>query len=46
MLCPLQVVTDVHAMAKFLMELSLLEYNISGIRPSKLAAAALFLSMK
>jgi hypothetical protein len=33
-------------MAKFLIELSLLEYNLSGVRPSKLAAAALFLSLK
>jgi len=35
-----------HGMAKFLMELSLIDYNLAHVFPSKIAASALFLSFK
>jgi hypothetical protein len=36
----------VHTLAKFLMELTLIEYSLMHIPPSKLAAASLAISMK
>lgn len=38
--------TELHSMAKFLLELSVTEYQLVGVRPSKLAAAALYLSFR
>lgn len=41
-----QATPEIHTMAKFLMELCLPDYNMLEFHPSKLSAAALFLSIK
>ena len=42
----LQVDATAHTMAKYVMELSLLEYNLCHVRPSEIAAVALAFSLK
>lgn len=42
----LQVDPEQHTLAKYLMELTLIEYTFVTYLPSKIAAAALFLSIK
>ena len=41
-----QVDTNHHTMAKYLMELTLIDYDMAHYHPSEIAAAALCLSMK
>jgi len=41
-----QVDATAHTMAKYVMELSLLEYNLCHVRPSEIAAVALAFSLK
>ena len=42
----MQVDPEQHTLAKYLMELTLIEYTFVTYLPSKIAAAALFLSIK
>jgi G2/mitotic-specific cyclin-B2 len=37
---------NTHTLAKYLMELTVVEYDLAHLRPSEIAAAALCLSMK
>jgi len=44
--CDLQVDANTHTLAKYLMELTIVEYDLVHISPSEIAAASLCLSMK
>ena len=37
---------NVHTLAKYIMELTILEYNLMHLPPSKIAAASLIIAMK
>jgi len=41
-----QVDANTHTLAKYLMELTVVEYDLAHIKPSEIAAASLCLAMK